>query len=617
MTSFFSLSLSTLKLVFAINILITCGPILAKNSKYDKISGYNAPWRFVRNYTAKFEELPLEGQLEDRPWSGDYWADFLGGTSFRWYPLAKDNKDKRNPKRYSYRHPTTEEIKSMDLKNLSPIEKYDLLMGDENWTMTKTERERTGVLKTIKGHPQYDPNFKVEGWWGLCHAWAPATILYKNPAPITLKNPKGVNVPFGASDIKALLTLHMHTVPERSEEYTFLGERCFSDLKAIFRKWRKVWDQESTSAEAQPALRLKIRKGLDYDLKDLKECNDMNPGSFHIALGNSIGHKKEGFIMDKDRGGETWNQGVYGYKVNITKKRTETIKERPYTVYSIINTVQWVTEISQSWKKVKDGIGLTTTEYKYDLYLDENGNIVGGKWLTQGLMDRPDIIWMRRPRPPFQRGLKGLEAIYKNATKKPVKRFAPGELKALFKKSVKKIINANKFIKGTQELVAHRKHLREEYYKNLKKAVAQSFFDEMKKKDLRDKKILEAIKPKIERARKKIQERNSHLERRPLSKTDCLYGLISRKGRLKQYFKAKTCKKAKGLCLKRKRFNWQMCLLGKAENHFKPCSYKLLSRKGKLLGVFTETGAFEDYNCKISKLKCELRKWFVRKCVKQ
>ncbi|MEE2743515.1 MAG: hypothetical protein VYD54_06370 [Bdellovibrionota bacterium] len=591
----------------------------ASNSQYDKIAGYNSPWRFLKNHSAKFEELPLEGKLEDKPWSGDYWADFLGGTSYRWFPMPKDKKDKTNPVRFSYNHPTPEELKKMDLRILSPAEKYDLFMGDKNWTMTKTERERTGVLKTVKGHPQYDSGFKVEGWWGLCHAWAPATVLYKNPSPITLKNPQGIKVPFGASDIKALISLHMHTVPERSQEYTFLGERCYTDLKAIFAKWQAVWDREATSEDVLPALRIKIRKGLDDELKGLKECNDMNPGSFHIALGNSIGHNKKGFVMDKDRGGETWNQGVYGYNAKIVKTRTEKVKEENHTVYTIENTVHWVTEIPQSWKRVKDGVGLTNTTYIYDLFVNSNGFIVGGKWLTQGLMDRPDIIWMRRPRPAFNRGLPGLENLYSSSLKVPVKRFSKGDLKSLFKKSVRKIINAQKFIKGSKQLVARRKELRRQYYDNLKKTAADAFFDQIKTEEQRDKKILKALAPKIASARKKIAERNKKIEEAQNNK-ECLVTLFNWKGRFKDSFKAKGpqgCAKAKAKCLKKKRFKREMCLAGSAEKNNNPCTHELISRKGKLLGTFTVNGIYKDFNCKISKLKCGIRKLFVRKCVKK
>ena len=57
--------------------------------------------------------------------------------------------------------------------------------------------------------------------------------------------------------------------------------------------------------------------------------------------------------MDKDRGAETWNQGVYGYKVKIIKTREEKGKDKPFAVHSIENTVTWVTEIVIAGKKLK------------------------------------------------------------------------------------------------------------------------------------------------------------------------------------------------------------------------------------------------------------------------
>jgi hypothetical protein len=41
---------------------------------------------------------------------------------------------------------------------------------------------------------------------GLCHGWAPASITYAEPKPITVTNADGITIPFGSSDIKAQLT---------------------------------------------------------------------------------------------------------------------------------------------------------------------------------------------------------------------------------------------------------------------------------------------------------------------------------------------------------------------------------------------------------------------------
>ena len=94
------------------------------------------------------------------------------------------------------------------------------------------------------------------------------------------------------------------------------------------------------------------------------------------------------------------------------------------------------------------------------------------------------------------------------------------------------------------------------------------------------------------------------------------------KGKLRKDFLVKNngannCKKARSRCEKNKRHRWETCYYGNAIDYYKPCTYELLSKKGKSLGKFTENGAYGEFNCKVSKLRCSVRKLFVRKCVKR
>ena len=43
-------------------------------------------------------------------------------------------------------------------------------------------------------------------WQVYCHGWTAASIAFEEPAPILVTNPDGLRIPFGSSDIKALLT---------------------------------------------------------------------------------------------------------------------------------------------------------------------------------------------------------------------------------------------------------------------------------------------------------------------------------------------------------------------------------------------------------------------------
>ena len=53
---------------------------------------------------------------------------------------------------------------------LSPSEKYDLLVGDKNFTLTKAMWN--------EGLGYYNRNGSVERWMGICHGWAIAAYMY-------------------------------------------------------------------------------------------------------------------------------------------------------------------------------------------------------------------------------------------------------------------------------------------------------------------------------------------------------------------------------------------------------------------------------------------------------
>src|SRR5690606_32742570 len=119
------------------------------------------------------------------------------------------------------------------------------------------------------------------GWYGLCHGWAAAAISFKEPSPITMRNRHGLSIPFGSSDIKALLT-YAHQDRQVSGHTDFLGLRC---------------------EQNEPT--------------DTPQCKGVNAGSFHIILANKLGLGNQPFIMDMSRNYQVWNQPVYGYAAEI------------------------------------------------------------------------------------------------------------------------------------------------------------------------------------------------------------------------------------------------------------------------------------------------------------
>ena len=142
--------------------------------------------------------LPTRGNSSHEAWSGTYWPNNRGGIAHRW-TLGVDVPS------FNYKLHSLSDLQNMsanDLKTLSPAEKYDIVNNRLDYPTVKSEWRRTSPE-----HPK---------WYGLCHGWAPASILYKEPNPVNIKAPNGISVPFGSSDVKALLTYNLGQVLIRS-----------------------------------------------------------------------------------------------------------------------------------------------------------------------------------------------------------------------------------------------------------------------------------------------------------------------------------------------------------------------------------------------------------------
>jgi hypothetical protein len=397
----------------------------------------------AENYKIKFRDLPVKGQLENVPWSDTYWPTYMGGISWRW---ASKEKGVQNQAKYPLL--SKDQIKSFDISTLSPAEKYDLLMGDEKWTLTNLERQRTGIM-TEKNIP---------GWFGLCHAWAPATMLYLSPKPYTLNAPDGTPIPFYAADIKALLTYNLHLQGEKTTTY-FMGSRCDVAIPKLLQ-----------------ALSFKLLTEEKYlSMTKNENCKDMDAGAFHLALATMLGIKKTGFVMDMTRGSEVWNQPVYAFQTKILKEgppkkkigRKEDILD-VNKVLTVITNVVYIGEIQPN----KDGenypkISLKDVNYKYEIHLNAEGNIIGGKWLMDA---RPDFFW-RSLDPGYHPLMARLPELYADSTTGPyeeTRRHSVGQIKGLFKQTAKNIINAKRFLKTSQELAIDRRGKRIDFYTTLK-----------------------------------------------------------------------------------------------------------------------------------------------------
>lgn len=297
----------------------------------------NDPARFSTEYTRNIDELPLRASLNVQPWSGDYWAKNKGGISYRW----------QTEESFDYSQLTKDELLAAsveEIAELSPAEKYDILVGNYKFSLTHKAKAQGSVTEA--------------SWSGYCHGWSPASLRFEEPSPITLQNPDGIEIPFGSSDVKALLTY-------------FEGEVLSS----------MVSPQEEWYAETNVIGSVCV----SGKLEDLS-CTDTNPGAFHIVLGNQIGLEGQGFNMDVDSGAEKWNQPVYAYRSQLleTLPPSDYAEEGTVIEYIMRTEVHWTVEIHPTWEPVLHTENQKTASkmYLYSLEINENHEIIGGQWLT-------------------------------------------------------------------------------------------------------------------------------------------------------------------------------------------------------------------------------------------
>ncbi|HXH75484.1 MAG TPA: hypothetical protein VNJ08_10995 [Bacteriovoracaceae bacterium] len=310
--------------------------------------GSSNPMIMSSGFQRKFISLPLAGKVNEvkKYWSSFYWPLFQGNINLRW--------NTPTPNGFNLDSPDYDEVLKMnlaELASLAPSEKYDLFIGRYSYPL------RNQVNKKVSPH--------ISEWQGICHGWAAATLNHNEPTPKLMTNPDGIQIPFGSSDIKALLSYY----------YAYYD------------------DPVSTH---QMGLRCNGRRYCD---------DDLNAGAFHIVLSNKIGLEGNGFIADIENGREVWNQVVFNYRSQVLEPNLPPAANSAYGTVKVVRMktiIKVVFNIVQnSWQPVI-GTNLQTykdQEYEYDLDIDSTGNIIGGDWRSKL---RPDFLWKVGPTKSFQ-----------------------------------------------------------------------------------------------------------------------------------------------------------------------------------------------------------------------
>jgi len=296
-------------------------------------------------FNRNFSELPLSGAAGDKQkyWSSDYWARNKGGINYRWNAVR--------PSGFNLISPTKSQAMAMSqsqLRALAPSEKWDLYIGRYDYP---TKREVNNYASPSR-----------PSWEGICDGWAGAALNHDEPTPIVVANPDGIQVPFGSSDIKGLLSWYY--AKKWSGGYAMMGYRCNG---------------------SNPG----------YD-----RCSqDMNAGSFHIVLSNKLGNDGKAFIADIDRGSEVWNHLAYKFTSSV---RARNLPPRSTSAPGTVQLIRVRSVVSYVFLLARNTWGpvlgtsrqqLRTRTYEYYLDIDNAGKIIGGEWIST---TRPDFLWLEK-----------------------------------------------------------------------------------------------------------------------------------------------------------------------------------------------------------------------------
>lgn len=317
----------------------------------------------------------LQGQSPRAPWSDSFWPVQKGIIARRWmdanFPDVRTFIDNYN---YYLANPPT----SVAVNTMAPSEKYDYLVGDFAFRLTNS--------MWADGKATWDREGTVPGWAGICHGWAPASIL--TPAPkrsVVLPAPNGMMITFYPSDIKALASAAFAEAPPKT---WFAGTRC------------------KVSRPNEDEMGRVIDEG----------CFDVNPATWHIGIVNEMGVNKRGFILDSQYDYQIWNYPLYSYHYSYFNPQTlavsstlagSIVKSSEFTidkfkkyrspnakyVVGIAMEISYSTETAPSSRPYQTP-KLLTEKILYDLELDANLKIIGGEWYSNF---HPDFIWHFQP----------------------------------------------------------------------------------------------------------------------------------------------------------------------------------------------------------------------------
>jgi hypothetical protein len=318
----------------------------------------------------KLSELPDSGAAESAPWAANYWPTYRDSINHKWQGADSTAPSTKYAQAFG-REDLEDRVSAqygIDSINGETCTEDDQCNSDAGEKCSKRDGEEEGTC--------------IETWFGICHAWAPAAIMEKEPLHDIDYN--GVN--FRVNDIKALVTASY----DKGLDVKFMSLRC---------------NERATGDDAMEF------DELGNPTSDA--CDDTNPGAFHVVIANFIGLQERSLVEDRTFDYEVWNQPIRAYEItqnaevtpaeaNALLGQTEDVENYAFntdaaTLRHVKLNLDWIAESDYD---VEGNLASTidkythTDRYQYILEIDADGKIIGGEWVGDSKKSHPDFLWL-------------------------------------------------------------------------------------------------------------------------------------------------------------------------------------------------------------------------------
>lgn len=268
----------------------------------------------------------------------------------------------------------------------TPLEKYDAAFHGGAPKAADWEKANHNPPPRQPNESRDEYNQKYS-WYGHCNGFAAAAQRFpREPREGEFADINGVR--FTARDIKALLAeVHMNAQwrIKPGADWFMVGNRCE--------------DESISSSRPDPT--------------SLDACQDTNPGTMHVILGNWIGRMQHTLIMDQSSNKQVWNFPLYAYDVTSNQSITKADALRDLTgstsgayefnpnavAFARVTAVlkyanAYSPPTSTSAVEILGQTNPKTMTVSYILELDADDNIIGGEWIGESKTKHPDFLWV-------------------------------------------------------------------------------------------------------------------------------------------------------------------------------------------------------------------------------